>query len=482
MKMADLALERLKGSDEQRRAELERTKQEALQICKSRRCFFSVLPVEIYSEIFLFVAEDSNTKTVVLSAVCRRWRDIITDMPMLWRHLVLTPASTGKKVETWLLRARGTFQTLQLRKGFTIQDRPNIFRKFNAWNRLETLRLQVPANIGSVSDTLPAGAFEQLNLRELELSFIDSHPPSFWDPLDFMGSSSLGVLHISSATTIPWTHLSSFINLRTLVLIDCPFSFQEVYQFLTQRPHMEKLILMYVSGIAPTLEGPLQDVQPLDLPHLLHFEIGTTNGDMSHFFSHLVFPNINTLSISCALRNTRYLDALEKCPAMTQLTELAIRRCLISQRPMSNTLRKAINLQRLVYSECTGDPTDSIIGALSHIQGKLDSLADPNNTTITIPCPNLQHLDLSGCQDLQAGPVVRLVKAHLPSSQSNDNRESSDSSQENLNTLRISRIRTLILNDCVAVDAQVLPWLRSKVDIVHCTMTIKGKARKRPVL
>ena len=485
MRMADLALERVKPDDVQRRSELERIKADAMQNqnqklaeARARRCFFSMIPVEICSEVFLLVSEKSNSKMLALTAVCKRWRDIIIDTPMLWRRLTLTPSSTATKVETWFRRARGTVHTLDLRKGFSFHSCPgalrNAFRDGKVWERLDTLRYQVPDH-ACISDPFPSGTFERLNLRELELSFSSSHPSTSWQPLDSLRLSPIETVHISSAPALPWSDLQLFTNLRALTLIDCQFSFQEVYQVLTQRPQLEKLILMHTSSVTTSLEGPLQDVQPLDLPRLTHFEISTTNGDMSHFFSHLSFPNIETLSISCALRNTRYLDALEKSSTVTQLTELAFRRCLISQRSLSNLLRKANKLERLVYSECVGDSADSVIYALSGTQCKSD--ASVSNPTI-IPCPSLHFLDVSGCQDLQAGPLVQLVKAHLASRQTKDKGSGVETSTEIVGLGEVSPIRTLHLTNCMAVDPEVLPWLRSKVEIVQYSMTVRGKLRR----
>ncbi|KAG2098258.1 uncharacterized protein F5147DRAFT_777752 [Suillus discolor] len=62
------------------------------KIARSRN-YFSRLPTEMLAQIFLYCIPEGNWKPVprrapmLLTAVCRRWREVALDMPDLWRRL-----------------------------------------------------------------------------------------------------------------------------------------------------------------------------------------------------------------------------------------------------------------------------------------------------------------------------------------------------------------------------------------------------------
>ena len=69
-------------------------------------------------------------------------------------------------------------------------------------------------------------------------------------------------------------------------------------------------------------------------------------------------------------------------------------------------------------------------------------------------CPLLEHLDLHASYSLTGSPLIRLVKARLPS-------PSSDQALPNAK-LKLA----LILDDCETVDPSHVDWLRTKVSRV----------------
>jgi hypothetical protein len=85
---------------------------------------------------------------------------------------------------------------------------------------------------------------------------------------------------------------------------------------------------------------------------------------------------------------------------------------------------------------------------------------------LPVLCPSLTVLDLSGSPNLRTGPVMRLVKERLGLAASQDcgkyRLPGQDSDQ------LVSSIRTLKIDECPHIEAEILPWFRKNVPQFSC--------------
>ncbi|KAI5123095.1 hypothetical protein M0805_001451 [Coniferiporia weirii] len=476
LRMSDLALERLKSNDEKRHAELCALRIQALKDLEPPPCFFSKIPVEICSEIFSLVTDRSNAKVLALTLVCRRWREIILNTPSLWRYLVLTPKSKGKKVDTWLQRSKGTLYGLQLSKGFSFDIQPHILRHAaeNLWSKLETLRVYMPPSIKSIDSILPPNSFGRLQLHSLEIDLTNTPalPPDFWDPVGNMDKNRLKTL-VLSACTIPWEHLLNVVSLTVLNVREVRIEYDKAFSVISRNLLLETLVL--TSSAIRFEENSTRASEKVVLPSLRSLDL--TGPSSLLILTDFRFPNLQTLSVSSAfgLGAARFLYGVTASP-LPYLTSLRISSCVISHAPLVALLRTSSALERLVLAHCSPvEETSFVIAALADLIP--DSSTKTDGSLETVCCPRLQYLDVTAATHLKAGPILRLVKAHLVPSGTPLEEGSELPSSGTLSHLL--PIRTLILDDCIAVDPDVLPWLRTKVERVTCTIKQEKKKKSR---
>ncbi|THH03295.1 hypothetical protein EW145_g6373 [Phellinidium pouzarii] len=466
LKMADLALERLRRTEKRYMGiALEDVRRQALkeieQACGRQSCFFSKVPVEICNEIFVLVADQSTAKAFALTLVCRRWREIITNAPSFWRYLVLTPKTKSKKVEMLLRHSKGILYSLQLQKSFSFDARPNILRHAseNLWAKLKTLKVDITSHFHeSLCQVLPPGAFSQLHLEELEI-YISDYSTDFWKPLDDMDTSRMRTLVLdnsSSGSSCPWKQLLRFSTLTTLNIKSCRLDYNDVYPIIVQNPLLETIILR------ADRYGILSDInEQIELPHLRRLDLCLSYG-IEDYLRALRFPALEFLNVERVYgQHLFFLSAQSLC----HLKELRFQRCEISFNVIVTILRSTEALEKLAFPYCTP------AAAVDRIVEELERPISDSSTMVY--CPRLQYLDLSGATELKAYSVVRLVKARLlptDSSPEGDPEHISPTASPELPQLPLP-IRTLRLDDCDALDPTVLPWLRTKVWRVYLTMT-----------
>jgi len=97
--MVEMALDRLKDHENERRASLMdleaevRLAQQTLERHRSRTIdHVGKLPIELFGEVARIVVEDDQSALVTLLHVCRHWRAVVESSPQLWRTLILTQA------------------------------------------------------------------------------------------------------------------------------------------------------------------------------------------------------------------------------------------------------------------------------------------------------------------------------------------------------------------------------------------------------
>ncbi|KAH8109795.1 hypothetical protein DFH11DRAFT_1515178 [Phellopilus nigrolimitatus] len=487
LKMAGLALERLKGSDEKRRFEFDALKQQALKDLEPPPCFFSEIPTEICSDIFVFVADESSADTLALTHVCRSWREITLNMPSLWQRLVLTQETSGKKVDAWLQRSKGTLTSLEICKGFDFDEQPNILRYASDcfWAKLESLKVHLPREIGSLSLALPSGALPQLQLQAFEVDFSDESAFEFAETyLGDLDLTHLSSLELWSVGWIgdSWECLLPCTHLRTLQIEADMLMPWDILPVLAQNPFLEILLIASSETLS---QEPTEIPELIELVHLRHLCLRVPQST-TVYFRCLRFPNLEGLNIICGGSeddDRRYLDVLVG-QSLPNLTSLRLSFCgLECPDVLVTLLRSKLWLECFIFKQCLkAEAVNTVLTALAE-PAPISSFQERSETNEqSVCCPRLQYLDLTGSTDLKAGPIMQLVKAHLPPADvPSEGDAGSDLPSASTGIVPLSLqlpIQTLILDDCESFDTSALPWLRANVPRVSFKMTPQVKEAK----
>ncbi len=248
--MVDLALERMSTdvSGQARRAEMEQTRLEARKLARKlhKRSFFDYIPIEILYSVFTLLAMSNPLEAIKQRAVCRRWRDVLNNIPSLWNSLVLRPKTPQKKIEIWLNRSGGALKSLSIRDGFVFEARPQIQQRHfgnDFWEKLEELEIECGEHMESLQEVLPRGTLSHLRLQKLSITTADGprpramsgHSRSFWGLLEHSCSQpqSLQTLIFNSPVTFHGSmsrhalifgrwQLSAVTSLRPFSSPSCP--------------------------------------------------------------------------------------------------------------------------------------------------------------------------------------------------------------------------------------------------------------------
>ncbi|TDL23292.1 hypothetical protein BD410DRAFT_787629 [Rickenella mellea] len=492
LKMVDLALERVKESDQKRRDEFQLLKrqildaQQALRKRKSQRAYhFGNLPIEIASTIFHLVVGDDPCRAVILSHVCRNWRTTTLKTPALWQTLVLSQKNK-RKAEAVLERSNGSVRHLDIRANFEFFQQSYFTRHAcdTFWTELETLKLAITPRLGFC----PAVAWKELRLKELTFSRSGAdHLEQFWSGINQLAVDT--VIHATfRGLNAPWSHLQ---NYRALKTIDLPFeqgyrvySHRVLVSLLCNNLALEKVVF----GAPVIIDDAIDPTNPnhttpgesiLNMASLHHLElIGMMLADSLEL--KFAFPSLKLLRLQRFFDLNRLLLVVFK-PFAKTLTELHLE---------SPTLDEASLISFL--SETHSLVTFGLTGFIFTMHGVMDALAGRDRSMI---CPKLEHVHISRCDHLSSSSVVHLVKAHLSLPDQDERgaiagemdiaqppREivsdaSADEGEGKDAITKPSPIQTLMLNECPLIDVDILPWLRKNVKRVSCHY-ISGRVKK----
>jgi hypothetical protein len=499
--MVDLALERLRQTDTRHIDELNILRAKSVKaLGKQARLasqksmyHFGKLPIEICSAIFLLAMENHKSRVVTFSHVCRHWRDVALGAPELWRSLTMTRKTTKRQVEAWIQRSRGMLFELATKEDFLFGWRLDLVPLFSGiiWERLETLSLELTTGAKDLHDLLPADIFPRL--RPLDISFTDSSTPpkqvsdKFWSSLDAIDVSRLRSLSFTHISNIPWNTFSRITTLRALSISSDALPLPDTLQLLHNNPNLEHLTLSCVSRFQPSSTVPSPSEAPPSLPKLTHMSLRLANAVQYLHMCRIIAPNLTHLYIDSALQSVSYLDALLKSglgeTALTNLSELTFRQCVLDDRLLVEVLRRAQRLEKLGLQGSLLEDINNVVDALSKCPPSPMDLTEEENLLCPrraqqdkLLCPYLQHVDFSQQPKLQPSPIIRLVQAHepepdspIPSTASSDTATKEDTNDSNA----IIPIRSIIVDTCPNITPDALPWLRSKVEKVSCVYLTK---------
>ncbi|OBZ79928.1 hypothetical protein A0H81_01237 [Grifola frondosa] len=480
LRMADLALERMSEDQHGRRAELTALRHEISAAhekqLEARRRFvsrtsyhFGTLPVEIATTIFSLTAADDHAFVIALSQVCRTWRD--TRNPV-------------KKIKVWNVRSKGRLFELCLRTDFTsdprvldhLRELPIIFLRILRVTGFPIAKL--PHYLPALTDgILP-------NLHELELvdGTMARHESSWlWGEPD-MQLRRL-VLHGSEIASSSWSSFAD--NFKSLEFLSFMGTLSDVAwpHFLwllhtNTNLHELELWLGDELSINPSIE---QRELPslIQMPHLAHLRLHGAGPILGLLVPMLTLPSLRTIQFSRCRPSVdlplRHLSTGD----LGILRTLTIQRCTFSAPVVIEILRASKGLETLELSDIWNSQVNDVLNALATAVPPLlpgpQSIDGPSRG-LEVLCPALKALNCSGCSDVTAGPLVRLVKLRLSVI------ETVGASKETQPIQSVAPISSLIIDHCPAVDADILPWLRSKVPTLSCIYMSKKNAAWKRVL
>ncbi|KAF5369513.1 hypothetical protein D9758_002775 [Tetrapyrgos nigripes] len=484
LSMVDIALKKIPSnsdSDSPHRAELVILKEELVNSQKQSICHLAKLPVELLMEMFTLLVGEDFINVLLLSRICQHWRRITLNNPSFWDTLVLSKRRPGLKSLWWLQRSRGKIRELRLRaslngSGWSFED-----LKALRWEYLRICHVEdmdIVAQLKKLSKLHVLSQLEEYSLQDTALG--DS-----WRPLVDLGPL-LQRLRLENVRTnladVP-AHITSLTSLTL-----CNTSNQHhdcLYSVIASNPLLEHLTIDNIQ-FTTWEQNP-----PLTLSHLTSLEL------LRH--SQMAFETIKLLSLP-RLRNV----VLQLCGAHAELfVKLFVDREykeLVEFTSEGNIVRASLFLQLLANNPSLESLTIKRTPGVA--EPVLKALASPEL------CPNLHHLDLSYCPDVQTGPLLDLIKSRNPvitpsvpdnSSSSNtiatgsssgrpppSNRTESEASTQSSPLPAISaaaalvapieRIKSLTVNGCPKVEPEFIPWFQKRVEKFSCKYSTKAEA------
>ncbi|KAG1815957.1 uncharacterized protein BJ212DRAFT_1481016 [Suillus subaureus] len=462
IKMIDLALERIKPDDAQRRQELSALKLQATDALKAaderRRAHIAKtayhigkLPVEIFAEIFGFVVAADHAQILKLLHVCKHWRGMATKTPLLWQTLVVSKNRPTRKVRLWMERAQTHISYLSFRHNISEMDWPSILLELSplSWCSLRSL---------SVSGSLFSRLYDLLQqLSKTKVISLLEHLdvtgcPGFERFLPDFEDSHLDTLKVANFTPSMGGLWSRVHRLKTMTI---EAGWIEIFPALTANQSLENLVLSNLVLISMQSGGDdraeLSNLQCLKLFNIASVSVITRI---------VVAPNLQVLHLFNISHSSDVLEFAHADP-LRALRELRVGSCTTTASSLNIIIAGAPLLETLQISGMHGVVND----VLDFICG-----TRPNDQHQDV-CTFLKHVDLSSCGDLLTRNAYSLVKTRLHT----DQPVTVDGGQLGCK----AEIESLRLDDCPLMEAEMLPWFRGKVKVFSCVYMTKKEGKQR---
>ncbi|KAG2148519.1 hypothetical protein BD769DRAFT_1412694 [Suillus cothurnatus] len=448
IKMIDLALERIKPDDAQRRRELNALKSQATDASKTaderRRAHkaktayhIGKLPVEIFAEIFGFVVAADHVQVLKLSHVCKHWHGMTIKTPSLWQTLVVSKNRPTRKVRLWMERARTHISDLSFHHNIPEMDWPSILLELSplSWCGLRSLVAS-----GSLFSRL-YDLLQQLSKTEAisRLEHLDvTGCPGFERFLPDFEDSHLDTLTVACFTPSMGGLWSRVHRLRTMTIEE---GWIEILPALTANQSLENLVLSNLVLI-PMQSGGDDRAELSNLQCLKLFNIAS----VSVITSVVVAPNLQVLHLFSISHSSDVLEFAHADP-LRALRELRVGSCTTTTSSLKTIITGAPLLETLQISGIHGVVND----VLDFICG-----TRPNDQHQEV-CTFLKHVDFSSCGDLLTRNAYSLVKTRL----------------------RTDQAVTVDEDGCPLIEAEMLPWFRGKVKVFSCVYMTKKEGKQR---
>ncbi|KAF5382745.1 hypothetical protein D9615_002900 [Tricholomella constricta] len=478
LKMANMALDRVKPANAARRVDITNLRDDIheAQRAEGRRKRasqnqFEKLPVELLGEVFRLVIWSDVAELIGLLRVCRHWRNVAWHTPSLWETLVLTSKSPARKLSLWIKQSKGRIRELHVKAGVASHiDWPFQELKDLPWDKLRVCNAvswDVAGFLekhGLVPHAL--SAIEALEMQEEQWSRRRASP-SLFPLLQTAGVRSLSFIRSEFSWTELATHLTT---LTTLHIFGCSKDPAGLVPTLMANPGLESLIIQ--DSILFT--WPV-DTAPVLLSHLKHLEL------QGSWASNLLELITTSALETCKIKGSRgsldtALTVLNVAHNLSNLTHIAVDSSPVTPAILIRLLKHTPALTRLellflskganaVIEALAGTPMPPPPSKRTPTKTPAPASTDEER----ILCPALTHVNVSHSADIRTGPLVRLVRARLPPPTPAPHADTDpaamtvdDSERE---ARKCARILGLTFDGCEQIDAEWLPWFRKQVPL-----------------
>ena len=465
IKTVDLGLNRLRGDDSRRRAQLLELREKSVQAQaaaeRQRQLYLAKtayhvgkLPTEILAEIFAILVDTDHCQAIMLSHVCNHWRSIILATPSLWCTLVLSNKRPVRKIKVWLERSKSRITTLTVHRSLSPLEFSSVLAELRrlSWDVLQNLQTHTSFLI-------------ELHRLLLELSVTRTYTHLKRLSLDACGSVEhiftsscewdLEELSSTGPMQLPEQYWRCFTRLRVLHVRQLPTHFPLCA--IEALPLLESLVLDFSSPML--ILGTLAQV--LHMIRLTRIELRNVENPLA-LLGNIITPSLQDMTVFGAISRVDEALLHALCVDHNSLVSLRVGNCSLKPITLVTILSRVPRLETLqIYC------IDGVVNeGLQYLVGRnpFPELLLPLGDGL--PCSVLKHVDVSRCSDLSTSSVYALVKSRLQN-------------EAEANPSDRCKIESLRTDGCPKMDAELLPWFRSKVEGFSCVYMTKKEARQR---
>jgi hypothetical protein len=286
--------------------------------CRNGPAPFSSLPTEIIAAIFLLV-RSSGRPDIRLAHVCRRWREIALDHPLLWSRLDFTTVTPAGATEI-LARARMAPLYLDAKVPVSLWDNARFvsFQKELQTHVSHICQLRISAQPYYLNRTLkglisPAPTLEKLSISDVRTFFSRrlsqvSVPDTLFDAT----TPKLSSLELCNCV-ISWSTplLKGLKYLKITLSNSARPSLADWLDALEEMPQLQRLVL---DSASPSVSSfPFHVERTVTLPSLVRLDISASALDCGLALAHLVLPALTSLCVTAKSVPTRpTIDDVQK--------------------------------------------------------------------------------------------------------------------------------------------------------------------------
>lgn len=362
----------------------------------------------------------------LISHVCRRWRQIVLDTPMLWTRIDFREGPPFDKAKEWLNRSQDchlevVFDVVEDATQFSdiepVLVALNILQPHSARISRLLIRMNTPDEMAIIIGRLTSQD-QILPLKALAL-MVDEADGDLLATESLQGKAGIlkaileGLEELQiERVSIPWDQVS-FRGLKILKLLslgqaESPTP-QQLHAILSASPNLEAFE-MYDSDLEGSFERT--ELSPIVFPKLHSLKLSTLDRTTTQFAFHIITaPNLSILHVgeidissrsgrsSSKTEGRKWLSAFFDRIEPTSLRTLRIAEDDLNESDFIAILSASRGLEEVHL----GENLEVNHRLLEWLQGKAEDG--------TSACPNLKTLKLESCNNVTSESVKSLVEA-----------------------------------------------------------------------
>ncbi|KAJ3995705.1 hypothetical protein F5050DRAFT_253382 [Lentinula boryana] len=448
-KMVDLALQKVKPSDDKNRTTLVALQSQVLESRKRLSCHVGMLPNELLSSIFIYLVEEDPVLIIKVSRVCHHWRWVALGDPVLWSTLVLSNKHPNRKSAWWIQRSKGRIRELCLRR--TLSDQVDwSLEKLEGiqWDYLRSCQLEDIDILEQLEKTGAVHVIAQLETLVIRDKLLDSREEFVSHLGDNLRNLTIdGAAHVFLGDL----QVHSLVSLEVIRFGERWIS--DLFQFLVKNLSLRSLVVN--SPFSPFHDNP---GMPITLSHLtvLDYCYGTTQ-----LFKFLRLPSLEVISIRSCVQTKYVIECLLESNTQ-RLKSISFDSC--AHLPIPELIR-VLSLNPCVSSFTLNKLSGGAVAPVLEALGSPDQL-----------CPLLTHLDLSSSSEVESSLLTRVVTSRLISTVKPTSSRTEETMSEPERP-RAEKIHSLIVDECSGITTDSLPWFRENV-LYFSYVTRQGNGRR----